>query len=439
MEIIKRADSSRWLRWAVMGLFGLIMLGLNWMTPLFADDYTYVHSWANWKIITSPLQIPASMIAHGSKMNGRIVSHGFEQLFLIYPKHLFDFCNAAIMVWMLSQCCEICCRPMQKRLLLLLFCAMSFWRFTPVFGQVCLWQDGAVNYLWALAFGLFFLKPFLRSYLTPEERPWPVWRRTLFLIFALLFGMYSEVTSFAAILMAAGLLVAGRVGWKARDKWLWLAVLLAVAGFVIMATMPSEMALKTARPGLREMIRQLRQIAKLVLERFWILIAGWILLMTLACLRRTDPKRRMLSLAFALGAAASCGVLAAASYVPLRCLCTCSLFLTVADGILVCELLQKPEKPLVLLLCAALTGIFLVSFRAGMLDNFEVHRQWLAQKAVMDHALETGEGSVVLDRLHPKTEYAAAYGIVQPTPDDPDTWPNKDMAAYYGLDSIVAK
>ncbi|MBQ2328031.1 MAG: hypothetical protein II382_02485, partial [Oscillospiraceae bacterium] len=102
MEKLKRADRSAGLRWVLLAGIGLIMLGLNWMTPLLADDYTYVHSWADWKRITSPLQIPASMYAHGFKMNGRIVAHAFEQLFLIYPKHLFDFCNAGMAVWLLS-------------------------------------------------------------------------------------------------------------------------------------------------------------------------------------------------------------------------------------------------------------------------------------------------------------------------------------------------
>ena len=44
MEKLKRADRSAALRWVLLAGIGLIMLGLNWMTPLLADDYTYVHS-----------------------------------------------------------------------------------------------------------------------------------------------------------------------------------------------------------------------------------------------------------------------------------------------------------------------------------------------------------------------------------------------------------
>ena len=439
MEKLKRADRSAGLRWVLLAGIGLIMLGLNWMTPLLADDYTYVHSWADWKRITSPLQIPASMYAHGFKMNGRIVAHAFEQLFLIYPKHLFDFCNAGMAVWLLSQCCAICCPRSRRSALILLFCAMALWVFLPVFGQVCLWQDGSVNYLWALVFGLFSLKPFLKSWLEPDAPPMPVWQRCLFLVFSLLYGMYSEVTSFAVILMELGLLIACSVRRKSWRSWLWLAAALSAVGFVIMATMPSEVALKTARPDLRTMLRQMLAVAKLVWARFWPLIAGWVVTMALALLRRTDGRRQLVSLAFALGAAASCCVLSAASYVPLRCLCTCALFLTVADGILLADLMEEPLKPVVLILCAALAVWFVPRFRVGIADNFESHRQWLNQKAAIDHAIETGETDLVLERLHPGTEYSAAYELAQPSTKKTKTWPNRDMAEYYGLDTILGK
>ena len=201
MEQLQRLNHSRTAFWTVLLLTGVGILGLNWMTPLLADDYTYVHSWADWSIIKSPLQIPASMYQHGLKMNGRMVSHAFEQFFLIFPKHMFDCFNAAMLVWVLAQCHQICAGKGRRSLLLFVLCGMGFWHFLPFFGQVCLWQDGSVNYLWSLGFGLFCLCPYLNAYLSPEEPGWANWwKRLLFLPAALLYGMYVETSSFAVIL-----------------------------------------------------------------------------------------------------------------------------------------------------------------------------------------------------------------------------------------------
>lgn len=439
MEGLRRLDRSRWAWWGVLLVIGVGMLGLNWMTPLLGDDYAYTHSWADWSVITSPLQIPASMLAHSYKMNGRLVSHAFEQLFLIYPKHLFDFCNAAMLVWVLAQCHRICVRPGSRSLLVLLLCGMSFWTFTPAFGHVCLWQDGSVNYLWSLGFGLFFLGPYLKAWLSPEEPGWRVWwKRLLFLPFAFLFGMYSEITSLAVLLMALGLLIACRISRRSGKSWLWLPLLAGAAGYWIMVHLPAELSEKGGSLELGKLLERLGVVWELCLERFLPLLICWGLLMLLACLRRTDPKRRLVSLAFLLGAVASFCVLAAASSLPLRCLCTGSLFLTAANVLLIAELLPGREKLLCLLAAAALCVVFCFSFEAGIRDNFEAHRLWLSQKAAIDHALDTGAGTAVLPQFRAETEYPACFNAKLNTK-DPEAWPNKSMAAYYGLDGILGE
>ena len=440
MERLQRLDRSRTAFWMVLLLAGVGILGLNWMTPLLADDYTYVHSWADWSIIKSPLQIPASMYQHGLKMNGRMVSHAFEQFFLIFPKHVFDFFNAAMLVWVLTQSHRICTGKGRRSLLLFVLCGMGFWHFTPFFGQVCLWQDGSVNYLWSLGFGLFCLRPYLDDFLNPEDPGWDKWwKRLLFLPAALLYGMYVEASSFAVIMMALGLLIARRIHTKSGKTWLWLPLALMIAGYGIMITMPAELQEKAGDFQLLEVLRRLVDTLTVLLERFLALLLSWTALMTAACLRRTDGKRRLVSLAFLLGAFAGAGVLAAAATLPMRALCVCALFLIIANGILIAELLPQPEKILCFGLSAALCVCFALSFKAGLADNLRSHRQWLNFKAAIDHAIEAGERTAVVENLRPETEYSAAYGLTGLSSTDPDVWPNGSIASWFGLDGILAK
>lgn len=440
MERLKRIDGSRCAYWAALCLVGLCILGLNWMTPLLADDYSYTHSWADWAPIRSPLQIPASMYQHGLKMNGRMVSHAFEQFFLIFPKHVFDFFNTAMFLWVLAQCHRICVGKGRRSLLILALCGMGFWQFMPYFGQVCLWQDGSVNYLWSLGFGLFCLGPFLNAFLRPEDPGWNAkWKRLLFLPAALLFGMYVETSSFAVILMALGLLIARWIHTKKGKTWLWIPLGLMVAGYIVMITMPAELQEKAGAFQLSDVLGRLGEILSVMGRRFWALLLSWAVLMVSACLRRTDGKRRLVSFAFLLGAFAGGGVLAAAAVLPMRALCVCALFLVIADGILAADLLPQPEKILCFCLSAALCVCFALSFQTGVADNFRSHRQWLDFKAAIDHALAAGERTAIVENLHPETEYSAAYGLSKLSSTDPDEWPNGSIAGWFGLDSILAK
>jgi hypothetical protein len=239
--------------------------------------------------------------------------------------------------------------------------------------------------------------------------------------------------------MALGLLIARWVHTRSGKTWLWLPLVLMIAGYVVMVTMPSELKKKAGDLELMLVFEQFGEVCSEMKERFLIPMLSWAVLMALACLRRTDGKRRLVSLAFALGALAGAGVLSAATRVATRTMFPCALFLVIANGILIAELLSKPEKLLCLCLSAALCVSFFLSFSMGVADNFRTHRQWLDIKATIDHALEAGEKDVVVENLSPRTEYSAAYGLTKFSTTDPHEWPNSGAARWFGLDSLLGK
>ena len=50
-----------------------------------------------------------------------------------------------------------------------LFCLL--WIYTPSFGQVFLWLDGALNYLWSVLFSLLMLKVYAGKFRDDRELP----------------------------------------------------------------------------------------------------------------------------------------------------------------------------------------------------------------------------------------------------------------------------
>ena len=147
----KLSPHDKWYVFVLAGIF-LLMLGCNLLTPHIADDFGYMFSLADGSRIEHLSQIIPSMADHAKSTNGRLSAHSLVQLSMLFPAWVFDVVNALMcvgLVWGI----EGLSRGEQKRSPLLaaaLLCGI--WFFLPAFGQVMLWQDGAINYLWSICF-----------------------------------------------------------------------------------------------------------------------------------------------------------------------------------------------------------------------------------------------------------------------------------------------
>ena len=96
MKKLSEWNRSRWATVLVCtGIFGL-MLTLNILTPYICDDFTYRINFLTKEPLGSFLEIFESMYAHSYKMNGRLISHGLAQVFMLLPPLVFDIVNAAV-------------------------------------------------------------------------------------------------------------------------------------------------------------------------------------------------------------------------------------------------------------------------------------------------------------------------------------------------------
>ena len=79
----------------LLGVFAL-MLVLNSMTPLFADDYIYLLNLHTEKPLSGFKDVVNSISGFRNMHNGRVAAHFFAQLFLWLPKPVFVFVNSAM-------------------------------------------------------------------------------------------------------------------------------------------------------------------------------------------------------------------------------------------------------------------------------------------------------------------------------------------------------
>ena len=437
-EKLKRFDSSRPARAAVLILLWAVLFALNRWTPYLADDFRYMFGFDTKKLLSSVSGLIPSMEAHARMMNGRVIAHGLEQLFLLMPKTVFNLLNAGAFLLTLWQACRFCLPEGKRSALLPLVFFAGIWLVLPVFGQVCLWQVGALNYLWSVGLALVFLRPFLREYEGGETR---LWRRLLFLPFAFVVGMYTEVASLIALLMGLALTLLGALRRRSLRSWLWLPLLCGAAGFWLLLQMPAEVRNKMGGMELPRMLERLGPMAESFLRHFAVPAALWVLLTVLALRsRRTggcSALRLTESLVFFLGGVAASFELIAAADAPERCLSMSAFLLLIACGILLCELMPRTRlRPL--LICAALVlWVFCgLSFAGGARDVRSTWYQWTAREKSIYEQKAAGYRWVYVTEIKAETPYSPVWQIRDLHKKD-TTWPNIHMARLYGVKRVV--
>ena len=283
------------------GIF-FVILACNLMTLYLVDDYAYMFSFADRTRIDSVLDIVPSMIAHARTMNGRLVAHGLVQLSLMMPRWVFDIVNSAVFCLLVKLLSNISRQKKDTWFLQLgVFCAI--WLYVPAFGQVFLWQDGAINYLWAVVGGILFVCPFISQFMNENVAEWK--KKPLlklgFLVFSFMAGAHSESVSAAVIFMAAMLTVLDAwMNHRKLDGYHAFAVIAAFLGYLTIYLAPAQWVNKSIGITLRGLVTNIIEIT-LGYEKYLPLLILFVVLFIVNIVKKSDPKKIVLAAVLFLG------------------------------------------------------------------------------------------------------------------------------------------
>lgn len=433
----KRYRENRAVFWLLAAVLA-VMLCFNFMTPLVADDFGYSFSLADGQRVDSLLDIPPSMAAQWRDMGGRIVAHSLAQLFLLLPKAVFNLVNAAMALALLLLLRRFCGSPDGAGGAVgLLTAVFLLWRFTPDFGQVFLWLDGACNYGWSMIAVLLFLLRYYSEY-TGRARASTGPGTAGFLLLALIAGAYSESASSSALFVAAA--VTALVWYEKRKApvTLLLGLLAAALGFAFMMASPAELGTRSGSFELSALMRSFKYVLECSTELMLIPFALACALTALAAGYGADRKALIFALLLLLAAAASVLVFTFAVYFPARGFCPAAIYLTLVSLLMLEQLRLRGRKGITYAVAGALAAVFIFSFAAGALDIAVVFKGSRERKARIDAALSAGETVIELEPYHWSTQYSAPAGLTDIS-DGVGEWPNDVLAKYYGLDGVTLK
>ena len=431
----EKLNTARGTSLAVFAAVFLLLLYCNLHTALVADDFRYCFSFADGSRMSSLSQLLPSMAAHRHSMNGRVIAHALVQLFLMLPKPVFNVVNALFFAALVRLICRPALGRGEHNALLAAAVFGCLWVLQPEFGQVFLWLDGSVNYLWCAVFCLLWLLPWAESFLTGKE---PSRTAQILLVLASpLVGAYSENSSVALIFLSLVFLALRLFFDKKRvSLWMILAPALALAGFLFLMLAPATAANKAAEMKLPVLLGNFVETGAFYL-RFWPLLVSFALLFFLAVKKRTDLRRRMLAVVYLLGSLAGHFVLTFALYCAGRSTYIGLALLLAANALLFPPLLKTGEKKLLLALCALCMAATVWKVYAGVTDILRTDYLLDFNRELIEEAAANGETDLQVPRPYAHTKYSALEGLPYLNTEDPTDWPNVYMAKYYGVNSII--
>ena len=434
MKKLGAINGSKKTVFLILAVFFAFILVCNLLTPMVADDFSYSLSWKTGERIQSIGDIIESLQVHYRTTNGRMIVHFLVHLFLMLPQIIFKLCNTCVFIVMLVLLYGLCKPERRHSALLLLLLFGLIWCATPEFGQAYFWLAGSCNYLWGAVATLLYLFPLFRclTFGTELRRGWGYCILTLLLGF--IAGAFIENVSAAMLLMAVMLLVILRIR-KTKVPVFWdISVVLSVVGYLTVILAPGES--KNKYTSLTPII--LRQNFTVALNTYWffwllLLVLGLLVILSLLC--GCNRSRVLAAAILSAGSLAANFIFTVAAYYPKRAAFYSVVLLAAAITLLIPELLCTKHRTL--LLCAAWGLCLLTSYKAlvGTNDIFNVLSKSRENEAIVQSAIARGETEVVVNRIYKDTPYAVITYYV----DDPDTFPNSAMAAYYGLDSYLFK
>lgn len=435
-----KQKNSRILWYLCLSGIVIFFCALNFITPYVADDFKYHFSFATNERITSVLQLPASIYSHAFQMNGRLAAHFLVQFFLLLPKPVFNIVNSLAFGILLKKLLEN--SGVKKDscfsafLLLVVFC--MYWLYLPAWGQVNLWVDGAVNYLWSMVTAVLVIAPYF-SFFTGSPFLTTKYSGFLFCILCFVFGNFLENVSAAVIFGIILILFLNRIIYSKKTPSVLLkSTICMILGYFLIYLCPAERANKAAKSNIHTLIKNFTRCTHKFIACGKILFILWIILLIVALYLHLNKKTLLLSCVCILMALASNYILLFAAYYPDRSCNGTVLFLLQGVVLLTVELFHTKFRAAIGLIGCIFICMSLLPGWRGTKDIYRLYIQSVEREQTIQQEKSAGASTVYLVPYRTRTKYSAAHGL-RDVMKDPTTWPNSSMAYYYSVDKIIAR
>ena len=425
-----------------------ILLGFlifNYLTPLVSDDFSYSFSRKTGVRITSIDDIIVSQYHHYFVQGGRSVAHFIAQYFLLFNnKYFFNIANTIVYGLFILLIQFHISGSFKKNIKLFVAINLFFWFFVPVWGQNFLWLTGSCNYLWTTTIILLFLIPF-RKKMADKDYRLNILLTFLFIFVGVLAG-WSIENSGAAVL---SLLIAYFIRKKIiKEKICLFEILLTIwflVGFIVLIKAPGNyFRLKNASAGqgfiLFELVKRFVLITMNLFRYCSLPVAMSIIIGFDLIVHQKKQIDIQVWFYFLTGFAGLYSMLLSPQF-PERAMFISLVFFCIGFFSILRHIkIEIPAiitrtKKFVLIFCI---GLFVFgSLLPALRDIYKAHKIWEDRIEYFDYVKKRGNDDITLFAPWPiENRHVASYKL-DDLVSDPNGWPNRLVAKYFGIKSIT--
>ena len=446
----------------------LFLFFFNTIAPMyFGDDYVYSFIWEGHSLyeplsehavrVSSWKDLFTSQWLHYFTWSGRTVNHTLAQFFLWQGKKVFNVFNALAGTLLIAEiywCSHkgvISLQSVKAGIVSWIF--FLLWSFTPAFGTVFLWLDGACNYLWPIVFLTGFIIPYIKKYYYFSET---IKQSKLFCLVMFVFGVISGWTNentICWILLVLSLFLLTHKNKDGFEKWMIFGLMGLMTGYALLMFSPGNIVrLYAEQKGYswlswKRLKEQFSLLAFIVL--YFQVFLWYFNLRSLFCLRKRNKdnlaleKEVMLVKILCVIAFGMAAVMVFSPGFPPRSGFPGTVFLIIVTGILLrlqneygILLIQEKAKKFLIYMGA----IYFVMTTVVAFNHY--YEMYLYADNIVASARQLKSEEVVLEvqpekELSLATHVMSAYHVVGlGISEDEKEWKNVAFARYYGIKGI---
>lgn len=424
----------------VLGFIFLSMLLLNIFTPLLADDYSY--SFGVDGRIHNLFDIIERQIQHYFSWGGRSVAHTIAQIFLMFPKFLFNISNA-VLYTLVIYLMYFLAKPMKSddHYLLILLIHFALWFLLPTFGQNCLWLIGSCNYLWTTALMLLMLSIYKRC----SEREDSIFFILGMFLLGLLSGWTNENAAAGFLVIIIGVLFIKKYrDNKVLFSWEISGLIGSILGFIILILAPGNF--KRAQVFAEHsniVIRWLKRFLDITVNGMEYLFPLLILLIVMFTVMIYCKKKiRGEVILYLIGSFVSIYAMILSPTFPERAWFGVFIFSIIASLILLFDsfTIHRVYQFILIDFLLVVIFVFIRDYITTFQETKELYHVWENRITYIQKEKQKGKTDILVDSYYNTTgnKKVPNFGLVDIL-NKKNEWPNNYIAKYFEIHSIRSK
>lgn len=419
-------------------IFCMILL-LNCLTPMAADDYSYVFLFASTEPIRNFADILQSQLAHYFSWGGRSIVHIIAQTFLWWGKPVFNVFNS--IVFIIYVCLMSYFAFGRKNIAGLICSFLIVWFTLPSIGSVIFWLVGSCNYLWGTTLVFIFIYRYYNFISSDKEnRKDSVCLAILWFFYGIIAGWCNENTSGMGIFVCILFTLYVYIKNKQITKWQISGLLGAIAGYLFMLLAPGNFirsnAFDTPSNPLKRLLEGfIRANAKAFTAEgvygiiFFIFLFTYLFMLVLPAV---DKERKIIGGIWFFGALACNYAMIMAPYYPDRASFGVYSMYYVSVFYAGSTIIAHFNKQYLLNVVGVLICIsclyFSISYIEAAYDiGLTYHRNRERTEVVISEK-NKGNYDIYVNPIDPNTKYNVFFTV--------GDWPDYGVANYFGVNSI---